>query len=83
MSLHYTLNMVDRQETKLIVIEDLSNELFRQIFSYLKVIDAIFAFSSLNRRFEYLLNEYCQQFDFQSTNKILFDIMFSHYNTRW
>ena len=76
-------NMVDRQKNVVIIIEDLPNELFRQIFSYLTGIDAVFAFSLLNTRFQCLLKEYCQGFDFKSINKIKFDIIFNQYDKQW
>jgi len=75
--------MADRQENEINSIEALPNELFGQIFSYLNGIDASFAFSYLNTRFQCLLKEYCRRFDFLSINKIKFDIFFEQYDTQW
>ncbi|CAF3179080.1 unnamed protein product [Rotaria sp. Silwood2] len=49
-----------------IFLEHLPNELFAQIFSYLNGVDAVFAFSQLNHRFQCLLSENCQFFDYKS-----------------
>lgn len=75
--------MADIQENKLIFLENFPNELFGQILSYLFGVDAVFAFSLLNRRFQCLLEEYCQGFDFQSTNRSKFDFIFGQYNKQW
>ncbi|CAF1553073.1 unnamed protein product, partial [Rotaria sp. Silwood1] len=65
-------------------LEDLPNELFAQIFSYLNGVDAIYAFSCLNNRFKCLLIENCEFFDFKSISKFKFDLVFQHQNTkRW
>jgi hypothetical protein len=64
------------------LFEQLPNEIFAEIFSYLNGIDAIFAFSKLNHRFQCLLFEYCQSFDFQSISKSQFDFVSQHHNTK-
>ncbi|CAF1293921.1 unnamed protein product [Adineta steineri] len=64
------------------LLEHLPNELLAEIFSYLNGIDAIFAFSQLNQRFQYLLNENCFFFDFKSISKFQFDFIFQHYSTK-
>jgi len=71
---------MDDRKNAVLVIENLPDELFRKIFSYLTGIDAVFAFSLLNTRFQCLLKKYCQGFDFKSINKIKFDIIFSQYD---
>jgi hypothetical protein len=65
------------------VLEDLPNELFCQIFFYLSGVDTVFAFSSLNTRFQCLIKEYCQGFDFQLINKTKFDLIFDQYDKQW
>ncbi len=54
------------KQTPLALLEHLPNEIFISIFSYLNDVDSIFAFSNLNNRFQCLLFEYCQFFDFKS-----------------
>jgi hypothetical protein len=76
-------HMTNRKENEIIIFEDLPNELFCQIFSYLSGVDTVFAFSLLNRRFQCLLKEYCHGFDFQLINKMKFDIIFEQYNKQW
>ncbi|CAF1534581.1 unnamed protein product, partial [Adineta steineri] len=66
------------------IIEDLPNELFVGIFSYLNGVDTVFAFLSLNNRFQKLLRKYCKIFDFKSSSKLQFDTIFDQYSTkRW
>jgi hypothetical protein len=66
------------------LLERLPNELLVEIFSYLNGVDALFAFSQLNNRFQCLIIEYCQFFDFQSISKFKFDLVFKHHSTkRW
>jgi hypothetical protein len=64
------------------LFEYLPNELFGQIFSYLNGADAVFAFSRLNNRFQSLLVEFSQIFDFKSISKAKFDIVFRRHDTR-
>ncbi len=52
-----------QKQNSLTLLEHLPNELFAQIFSYLNGVDAVFAFSQLNYRFQCLLFDYCQFFD--------------------
>ena len=63
-------------------LEDLPNELFAQIFSYLNGVDDLFAFSHLNNRFQCLLIENCQFFDFKWISKLKFDLVFQYDNTK-
>ncbi|CAF0993115.1 unnamed protein product [Adineta steineri] len=66
------------------IIEDLPNELFVGIFCYLNGVDTVFAFLSLNNRFQKLLRKYCKVFDFKSSSKLQFDTIFDQYSTkRW
>ncbi len=66
------------------LFEYLPNEIFAEIFSYLNGVDAVFAFSKLNHRFQCLVFEYCQSFDFQSISKSQFDLVSQYHNTkRW
>lgn len=81
--LKHMVNMVEKEERSLLVIEDLPNELFNQIFSYLTGIDSVYAFSLLNIHFQCLLKEYCLGFDFKSIDKKRFDIIFNQYNKQW
>ncbi|CAF4372130.1 unnamed protein product, partial [Rotaria sordida] len=58
--------MINEQENKLSLIEDLFTELFVQISSYLNGIDALLAFSNPNYRFKTLIGKYCKVFNFKS-----------------
>jgi hypothetical protein len=60
------------------LLEHLPNELFIQILSYLTGIDAIFAFSCLNNRFQSLIGDYSQTIDFKSIRKTKFDFIYQH-----
>ncbi|CAF3596074.1 unnamed protein product [Rotaria sp. Silwood1] len=64
------------------LIERLSNEIFIEIFSYLNGVDAAFAFSRLNYRFQCLLLEYCQFFDCKSASKVPFELVFRRHDTQ-
>jgi len=64
------------------LLECLPNEIFMEIFSYLNGVDVDFAFSNLSHRFQCLLLEYCQFFDFKSISKVKFDFIFRRYDTR-
>jgi hypothetical protein len=64
------------------LFEQLPNEIFVEIFSYLNGVDAIFAFAKLNHRFQCLVFEYCQYFDFQFISKSQFDLVSQHQNTK-
>ena len=78
--------MVDKQQNQNIctLLETLPNELFIEILSYLTTIDAVIAFSNLNYRFQCLVSDYCQSFDFTSISKTKFDLIFQYHNTnRW
>ncbi|CAF0747201.1 unnamed protein product [Rotaria sordida] len=55
------------------LFEHLPNELFVEIFGYLNGVDAVYAFSQLNIRFQRLLNYYVNNFDFKSVSKAKFN----------
>ena len=61
-------------------IEQLPNELFVEIFGYLNGIDTVYAFSQLNNRFQSLLNNYVNIFDFKSISKAKFDFVTQHHD---
>ncbi|CAF3296694.1 unnamed protein product [Rotaria sp. Silwood2] len=66
------------------LLEYLSNEISIEILFYLNGIDLIFAFSCLINRFQSLLSNYCEFFDFKSISKAKFDLIFRQYDTqRW
>ncbi|CAF4174722.1 unnamed protein product, partial [Adineta steineri] len=73
----------NKQENEITSIEDLPNELFGEIFSYLNGNDASFSLIYLNRRFQCLVKEYCQRLDFKSITKSKFDLIFEEYDTQW
>ena len=54
-------------------IEQLPNELFIEIFSYLTNVDVIYGFSLLNNRFQQLTRSVCKILDFKSVDKTKFD----------
>ncbi|CAF4449884.1 unnamed protein product, partial [Adineta steineri] len=56
------------------------NELFVEIFGYLTGVDATYAFSQLNYRFQQLLLTYVNTFDFQSVSKLKFDYVTKHHD---
>jgi hypothetical protein len=64
------------------LFEYLPNEIFVEIFSYLNGVDIVFAFSKVNHRFQCLVFEYCQSFDFQSISKSQFNLVSQYYNTK-
>jgi hypothetical protein len=65
-------------------IEYLPNELFVEIFGYLTDVDAVCAFSRLNKRFQCLTLEYCYTFDFKSVSKAKFDYVIRQHDIyRW
>ncbi|UJR19202.1 hypothetical protein I4U23_022332 [Adineta vaga] len=55
-----------------VFLEDLANELFAEIFSYLNEIDVLNSFSCLNNRFQRLTIENCLFSDLQSIRKWTF-----------
>jgi len=59
----------------------LPHELIGKIFSYLNGVDAVFAFSQVNYRFQRLLLKYCQRFDFKSIRKRKLNYVFQHCDT--
>ncbi|CAF1384626.1 unnamed protein product [Adineta steineri] len=61
-------------------LERLPNELFVEIFGYLTGVDATYAFSQLNYRFQQLLLTYVNTFDFQSVSKLKFDYVTKHHD---
>ena len=75
--------MANKQDNRYFytLFENLPNELFIEILSYLNAIDAFIAFFNLNYRFQCLIFEYCHSFDFTKINKTKFDIIFQYHNT--
>lgn len=71
-----------QKRSHLVLFEYLPNELLGEIFSYLNGVDALFAFSQLNYRFQCLFNEYCRIFDFKSIRKRKFDCVFRNSDTK-
>ncbi|CAF1140503.1 unnamed protein product [Adineta ricciae] len=71
-----------KKRSSTLLLEDLPNEIFRQIFSYVNGAHAFLAFSSLNYRFQCLILDYCTTFDFKSIEKTQFDYVFRYHNTR-
>jgi hypothetical protein len=61
-------------------LEQLPNELFIEIYAYLNGVDTICAFSQLNARFQALLIQYVNTFDFKSINKAKFDYVIRHHD---
>lgn len=57
------------------LLEQLPNELFIEIVSYLNGVDALYAFSQLNTRFQHVTFNYCSIFDFKSVSKAKFDFV--------
>lgn len=64
------------------LLEFLPNELFITIFSYLNGIDAVYAFSKLNTRFQCLLHDYVEDFDLKSISKAKFDFLLRVHDTQ-
>jgi len=60
--------------------EQLPNELFVEIFNYLTGVDTVYAFSQLNTRFQSLLINYVNLFDFKSISKAKFDYVIQHHD---
>lgn len=66
------------------LFEQLPNEVLIEILDYLNGVDAVFAFSNLNYRFQCLLLQYTKIFDFKSVSKAKFDfIIQQHHPIRW
>ena len=63
-------------------LEFLPNELFVAIFSYLNGVDTVYAFAKLNTRFQCLLHDYVEDFDFKSTSKAKFDFILRVHDTQ-
>jgi hypothetical protein len=73
-----------RNQNIFTLFENLPNELFIEILSYLTATDAFIAFSYLNYRFQCLILKFCQSFDLTSISKSKFDIIIqSHDTNRW
>jgi hypothetical protein len=65
-------------------LEHLPNELFVEIFGYLNGVDAVYAFSQVNIRFQCLLNDYVNIFNFKSISKAKFNFVIRLHNIhRW
>ncbi|CAF0944483.1 unnamed protein product [Adineta steineri] len=60
--------------------EYLPNEICVEIFSYLNGVDTVYAFSSLNLRFQSLINNYVDIFNFKSISKKKFDFVIQHHH---
>ncbi|CAF0944813.1 unnamed protein product [Adineta steineri] len=60
--------------------EYLPNEICVEIFSYLNGVDTVCAFSSLNIRFQSLVNNYVDIFNFKSISKKKFDFVIQHHH---
>ncbi len=60
--------------------EQLPNELLIEIFTYLNGVDTVYAFSKLNTRFQSLLIQYVNIFDFKSISKAKFDYVIQHHD---
>jgi hypothetical protein len=66
------------------ILEHLPNELFVEIFGYLNGVDTVYAFFQLNTRFQCLLNDYVNIFDFKSISKAKFNFIIQRHNIhRW
>ncbi|CAF0944792.1 unnamed protein product [Adineta steineri] len=64
--------------------EYLPNEVCVEVFSYLNGVDTVYAFSSLNSRFQSLINNYVDIFNFKSVSKKKFCFVIQHRNIkRW
>lgn len=66
------MSLPKRLNHDLLTLEQLPNELFIQIFSYFNGVDAVYAFSLLNTRFQSLLTQHIDVFDFKSISKAKF-----------
>ena len=78
--------MASKQQNQnfLTLLENLPNELFIKILSYLSAVDAAIAFFNLNYRFQCLILVFCRSFDLTSISKSQFDIIFQTHDTnRW
>ncbi|CAF0866381.1 unnamed protein product [Adineta steineri] len=61
--------------------EYLPNEICVEIFSYINGVDTVYAFSLLNLRFQSLINNYVDIFNFKSISKKKFDFVIQrHHN---
>jgi len=79
---HYyeKMNVHKRFKPLTTVLEQLPNELFIEIFSYLTGVDIVYSFSQLNTRLKQLILNYCHTFDFKSVNKTKFDLVIRQHN---
>ncbi|CAF2388431.1 unnamed protein product [Rotaria sp. Silwood2] len=78
--------MISRKRFKrnLTSFEILPNEILVEIFSYLSDVDTVYAFSRLNKRFQYLILNCCYTFDFKSVNKTKFTYVIQQHDMyRW
>ena len=76
------MNMNKRFKSDPTLLEQLSNELFIEIFRYLNGVDAGYAFSKLNVRFEQMTLDCNCVFDFKSASKAKFDLVTESHNRR-
>jgi hypothetical protein len=61
-------------------LEQLPNELFIEIFAFLNGVDIVYALSQLNTRFQFLLIQYVNIFDFKSISKSKFHYIIQHHD---
>jgi hypothetical protein len=64
------------------LLERLPNELFIETFSYLSDVDIVYAFSQLNHRFQCLIHDCCNTFDFTSVSKSKFKLVIREHDTK-
>jgi hypothetical protein len=62
------------------LLEQLPNELIIEVFAFLNGVDTVYAFSQLNTRFQSLLIQYVNIFDFKSISKAKFDYVIQHHD---
>ncbi|CAF0944551.1 unnamed protein product [Adineta steineri] len=62
--------------------EYLPNEICIEIFNYLNGVDTVYAFSLLNLRFQSLINNYVDIFNFKSVSKKKFDFVIQHHHNK-
>ena len=78
------MSFVKRLKVEKTNLENLPNELFLEIFSYLSHVDTVYSFGILNRRLRSLAINYCHSFDFRSVTKRKFDFVINNHDVhRW
>ena len=76
------LNRSKRFKPEPTSLEQLPNELFIDIFRYLNGVDAVYAFSQLNIRFEAMIFKFSLVLDFKSMSKAKFDFVTEYHSRR-